>query len=271
MRIIFIRHGTPDYTTDSLTPAGKREADALALRTARWTNIDQIFLSPLGRAQETAQPTLQILKREASTKDWLREFPPQIEDPSTGETHAAWDLMAEDFTADPGYLDPDRWFSYGIYKDRPDVEKEAEKVCNGLDQILESYGYRWHKTPDSKPARYFDFTDPTGHVNPAEAGDIMLHGTKNYEIRDRDDEKTILFFCHFGVTCVMLGHLLNISPVILWHATCIPPTGITVLNAEKRLHNTASFRMQCLGDVSHLHAMNLPVSGYAAFSPVFQG
>lgn len=78
MRIIFIRHGTPDYTTDSLTPVGKREADALALRTARWTNIDQIFLSPLGRAQETAQPTLQILKREASTKYWLREFPPQI-------------------------------------------------------------------------------------------------------------------------------------------------------------------------------------------------
>ncbi|MDD6448847.1 MAG: phosphoglycerate mutase family protein, partial [Lachnospiraceae bacterium] len=55
MRIIFIRHGTPDYTTDSLTLVGKREADALALRTARWTNIDQIFISPLGRAQETAQ------------------------------------------------------------------------------------------------------------------------------------------------------------------------------------------------------------------------
>lgn len=271
MRIIFIRHGTPDYTTDSLTAVGQREAAALALRTARWTNIDRIYQSPLGRAKETAEPTLRVLKRDAFTMDWLREFPPQIKDPSTGDVHAAWDLMAQDFTADPGYLDPDHWFSYGIYKDRPDVEAEAKKVYEGLDQILEGYGYHWHEKPGSASGRYFDFTDPTGHVNPSEASDIMLHGTKNYEIRDTDDEKTILFFCHFGVTCVMLGHLLNISPVVLWHSTCIPPTGITVLNAEKRLYNTATFRMQCLGDVSHLLAAGVPVSGYAAFSPVFQG
>ena len=32
MRIIFVRHGEPDYATDTLTDQGKREAAALAAR-----------------------------------------------------------------------------------------------------------------------------------------------------------------------------------------------------------------------------------------------
>ena len=33
----------------------------------------------------------------------------------------------------------------------------------------------------------------------------------------RPNEDTIALFCHFGVECVMLGHLLGISPMVLWH------------------------------------------------------
>lgn len=265
MRIIFVRHGTPDYSTDSLTPVGQREAEALALRTKDW-NIEHVYLSPLGRAQETAQPTIQALgldESQVTTYDWLREFSPRMIDPTTHEEHCLWDLMPEDFTRDPGYMDPDHWFEYGIYKDNPEAEAECQRVYQGIDDIVASYGYQ-------RDGKYFDFVDPSGHVNPAEIEDIMLHGNKNYELRDEDDEKTILIVCHFGVTCVMLGHLLGISPVALWHGTSIPPTGVTVLNAEKRIHNTAHFRMQSLGDTAHLYAAHVPVSGFAAFSPVFQ-
>ena len=53
MRIIFVRHGEPDYTTDTLNEKGKREAELLANRAKDW-NIKDIYVSPFGRAQQTA-------------------------------------------------------------------------------------------------------------------------------------------------------------------------------------------------------------------------
>ena len=38
MKIIFIRHGTPDYELDALTEKGVREAKLLANRVAKWEN-----------------------------------------------------------------------------------------------------------------------------------------------------------------------------------------------------------------------------------------
>ena len=57
MRIIFIRHGDPDYVNDSLTEKGVREAELLAKRVAKWENITQFYCSPLGRAKKPP-PTL---------------------------------------------------------------------------------------------------------------------------------------------------------------------------------------------------------------------
>lgn len=39
MRIIFIRHGDPNYENDCLTEKGEREAKLLAKRVAKWENI----------------------------------------------------------------------------------------------------------------------------------------------------------------------------------------------------------------------------------------
>ena len=47
MRLIFIRHGEPDYEHDSLTEKGWREAKLLAARTKDW-HVDDFYVSPLG-------------------------------------------------------------------------------------------------------------------------------------------------------------------------------------------------------------------------------
>lgn len=52
MKIIFIRHGDPDYVNDTLTEKGMREAKLLAKRVADWKNITQFYCSPLGRAKK---------------------------------------------------------------------------------------------------------------------------------------------------------------------------------------------------------------------------
>ena len=51
MRLIFIRHAEPDYKNNTLTAKGFREAAILAKRTAAWSNVRGIFVSPLARAQ----------------------------------------------------------------------------------------------------------------------------------------------------------------------------------------------------------------------------
>ena len=54
MRILFIRHGDPDYINDTLTKKGHREAKLLAERAAD-LNLGSCYVSPLGRAKDTAQ------------------------------------------------------------------------------------------------------------------------------------------------------------------------------------------------------------------------
>ena len=53
MRLLFIRHGDPDYVHDTLTEKGHREAALLAER-AEALQLGKCFVSPLGRSQVTA-------------------------------------------------------------------------------------------------------------------------------------------------------------------------------------------------------------------------
>lgn len=84
MRIIFIRHGDPNYENDCLTEKGEREAKLLAKRVAKWENISRFYCSPLGRAKQTASYSLAAVGREAITYEWMKEFMYKIEDPTTG-------------------------------------------------------------------------------------------------------------------------------------------------------------------------------------------
>ena len=83
MKLIFIRHGDPDYEKDSLTEKGWREAEILSERVAKW-DIKQIYCSPMGRAQDTCSVSLKKTGREAITYDWLQEFYYRIWDEKEG-------------------------------------------------------------------------------------------------------------------------------------------------------------------------------------------
>ena len=73
MKLIFVRHGDPDYVHDSLTERGKIEAEILSERIVK-LNVRDFYCSPLGRARETAAYTLEKIGRSAAICDWVREF-----------------------------------------------------------------------------------------------------------------------------------------------------------------------------------------------------
>ncbi|MBB2183254.1 histidine phosphatase family protein [Lachnospiraceae bacterium MD1] len=218
MRLLIIRHGDPDYEKDSLTDKGWKEAEILSNRIAAM-DIKEFYVSPLGRARDTANVTLNKMKRTAEVLPWLREFDALIYDESLGRERICWDLLPQDWTVVNEYYDKDRWYTAPIMK-KGNVIAEANKVFEGIDKILDKHGY-------------------------------VREGNLYRAINPNRD--TIVLFCHFGVECLILSHLLGISPVVLWHGFCAAPTSVTTLITEERRKGIAYFRMSAFGDVSHLY------------------
>lgn len=219
MKLLIIRHGDPDYSIDSLTEKGFREAELLASRIST-LQVKKFYTSPLGRARDTASATLRKMNREAEVLSWLREFHAPVLDEATGERHIPWDMLPSDWTSIKEYYDSDLWHSTPIMKSGG-VAEEAVAVAAGLDEILKENGYE-------REGRFYRAVKP--------------------------NNDTIVLFCHFAVECVMLGHLLGISTVLLWQGFVAAPSSVTTLTTEERREGVAYFRMSSFGDISHLYA-----------------
>ena len=231
MKLLIVRHGDPDYSIDSLTEKGWREAEYLSERLAE-LDVKAFYVSPLGRAKDTASLTLNKLGREAEECPWLREFNAAIHRPDvTDHKMIVWDWLPQDWTAEPRFYRADQWHQTQVMAEG-DVKRAYDWVTGELDSLLARHGYRRE-----------------GNLYRAEAA----------------NNDTIVFFCHFGVECVLLSHLLNVSPMILWHGTCAAPTSVTTLVTEERREGIALFRMSSFGDISHLYHHGEPPAFSARF------
>lgn len=260
MKIIFVRHGDPDYEHDTLTEKGIREAKLLSDRTVNWP-VTQFYCSPLGRAQKTASYTLERVGREAITHDWMKEFFYPIEDPVTGRVGVPWDFMPEYWTNIPQMYDREGWKETEIYRSNPELLPAYTQVCEGIDDILASYGYK-------RTGNHYLNENHSGQAPHTASGDAAPHTAEGPA--DKTDS-TIVLFCHLGVTCVMMSHLLGISPALLFHSLYLAPTSVTILGTEERRGNIAQFRAQVIGDASHLTKGGEPISAAGYFTDVFQG
>lgn len=140
MRILIIRHGEPDYAHDCLTEKGWREAQYLAKRLAK-EQIDWFYVSPMGRAQQTASCTLQAMNREAETLDWLREF--QVPVIHTGDTVPTrpWDWIPSVWVKDERFFDKECWTQNPAFE-QADLKEKYDHVIACFDALLEKHGYR---------------------------------------------------------------------------------------------------------------------------------
>jgi len=72
MFLYLIRHGEPNYETDTLTELGIKQAQLLSERFSK-IQFDRIFTSPLGRAKQTAMPTCLKQNKNYEELSWLSE------------------------------------------------------------------------------------------------------------------------------------------------------------------------------------------------------
>lgn len=234
MRLLFIRHGEPDYEKDSLTEKGFREAEYLAEYLAD-VKIDACYVSPLGRAKDTAAPTLLKKQMTGVECQWLEEFPAKVVRPDKGFPINCWDFLPQDWTGVNEYYDKSLWAKTELMEEG-NVARIYQNVTQGFDGLLAKHGY-------------------------AREGNI-------YRV-ERANRDTIAFFCHFALECVLLGHLIGASPMVLWHGFCAAPSSVTTVFTEERREGVASFRISRFGDISHLFVKGEEPSFYARYCETF--
>lgn len=131
MRLLIVRHGDPDYEHDTLTEKGWREAELLAERLSK-LNVKELYVSPLGRAKDTASLTLQKMNREANECLWLREFDTKIDRPDCPDRKSiAWDWLPEDWTREEEFFRRDLWATQQAMRGglAPGAHEETASVC----------------------------------------------------------------------------------------------------------------------------------------------
>ena len=159
MRLLFFRHGDPNYEIDGLTEKGKIEAELLAKQIKSF-GIDEVFVSPLGRAKATADYSLKELGMEATTLDWLQEFPAlfdanvaseeekrayftELNRDSEGryEKRIVWDMLPSYYGDHPELFDVNRWKDSDIAK-ASDVATVYDRVTKAFDDLLNAISSR---------------------------------------------------------------------------------------------------------------------------------
>ncbi|MBQ7657936.1 MAG: histidine phosphatase family protein [Butyrivibrio sp.] len=254
MRILIFRHGDPDYEIDGLTDKGKVEAELLA-RQIKSFGIDEAYVSPLGRARATADYSLKELGMEATVLDWLKEFPVHFDaNIADAETRSAyknelkigadgkyekrivWDMMPSYFAEHPEVFDVNGWRESEIAK-ASDVVEVYDSIIEKFDGFLKDQGYE---------------------------RDRNIYKVIN------GNEKVLGFFCHFGITCVLLSRLWNVSPFVPLQFLAMAPTSLTEIVTEEREKGIAIFRALRIGDITHLTVGNEEPSFSARFCERFE-
>ena len=219
MKLILIRHGDPDYEHDSLTQQGIREAKLLAPRIPSLQG-DEFYVSPLGRARETAAYALEGSGIQPKELWWLEEFSHPVFRPDSPEKgRVGWDWLPQDWTVRDDFYKRDHWYEHPVFK-QADIPQKHNKVVTAFDAFLRDHGY--------------------------------VHQGRMYHATAPNNDN-ILFFCHFGLETLLIAHLIGISPMILWHGFCAAPTSVTTVVTEERTPGNVQWRCISYGDTSHLY------------------
>ena len=208
MLFYYIRHADPIYHPDSLTPLGERQAEALAKRLAVH-GLDKIYCSPSNRAQLTAKPTCEVLKKTAEIVEFVNEdnawnrFTIERTDGKPGRLWLFQNLQTmETFTSREIRELGDRWFEHPDFAGG-NYGQSVEWIYDNVDAFFKQLGYEHER-----------YTGKFKVINPN---------------KDR-----VALFAHQGMGIAFLSALLDIPyPQFASHFD-ITHTGVTVVEFEDR-------------------------------------
>lgn len=223
MRIIFVRHGQPDYALNCLTEIGRLQAAAAAERLQE-EGIEAIYSSPYGRAMETAQYTADRLGiSPIHVLDFMHEITwGSKEKKPLPENGHPWRCAAELVRRGFDVSRPD-WAQHPVYRGNA-VTEEPERVARALDAWLATLGYQ-------REGLYYRCT----HENAA--------------------PRIIALFSHGGSSTCALAHLMNQTFPYACLMTRTQFTGITVVRFSDLPQSLTMPRLDLVSDARHLRGL----------------
>ena len=226
MLLYIIRHGDPDYSTDTLTEKGILQAEAVGKRLAA-TGMDKIYSSPMGRARQTAEPLCRIQGMKYEVEDWTHEI--------------------EDERLTP--------FPDGVMKSISLVQNTYYRENGGIsldyDHACECVGIR-----DSGMKQKVREIEEQGNIFLEKLG--YKKDGDNYKILRKNEDRVALF-CHAAFSRAWLSTLLHIPLHIMWSSFEYTHTGVTVVEFANNPNGVTAPRCLIYSDISHLYAENLPL------------
>ncbi|AOZ93029.1 histidine phosphatase family protein [Paenibacillus crassostreae] len=218
MQIFLIRHADPDYAIDDLTEFGHQEAAALGQRMAS-IGLDELYASPLGRAQTTASYIAKETGLTIQMEAWTRELDWSGIKMEEG-IGPIWDY--------PGEQIPEVSSGGRIWSDQNDhwlKQEEFRMRYSELQASSDEFLLRHHYQREKGLYR------------------IMEPSTKK-----------IAMVCHGGFGLAWLSHMLQIPLSLAWSSFWIAPSSVSTILFEERSQHYALPRCIALGDTSHLYA-----------------
>ena len=215
MRIIFVRHGEPNYAKDCLTELGKLQAAACAERLAD-EPITRVYSSTNGRAAETASYIAEKHGLSVEGFDYMRELGWKMLEGEPLADGLPWHEADAMVALGMDVLDPNWAESEPLC--RNSVTARALAAAEGFDALLLSLGYR-------REGKYYR---------------VLAENTE-----------TIVVASHGGSGSAVLSHLLGLPfPFVL--ATLHPSfTAITVLELPSRVGTLVTPLVEILNDDRH--------------------
>ncbi len=237
MRILFIRHGEPNYEKDCLTKTGHIQAAAAAERLAG-EGITKIYSSPFGRAFQPAEYTARKLSLPITVLDFMHEITWGGEGiPENGHpwTLSDWVMKEEDLDLSEG-----RWREHPYFKTNA-VTADYDRVSGEFDKMLEGWGYR------HEGHRFYCI--PEEKRIPAELDDQPA--------AKMDD--TIAIFSHGGSGGIVLSHLLALPFPFVLSVMPYDFTSVIVLDFPDTPGEYVFPRLELFNDAAHIHSKKGPV------------
>ncbi len=220
MRLLFIRHGEPDYTNDCLTENGRIQAQDTA-RRLKGEGLKAIYSSPMGRARETASYTAQEYGLDIQLLDFMHEIDwgdrPGATEKLEYDGHP-WTLGYRLLTEHPGCTENSAWADHPYFRDNVCMDY-YRKVSNGIDAFLAGYG--------------------------------LVRQDGLYRCGDCSED-SIALFAHGGSGAILFSHILNLPFPFVLASMPYGVCSVSIIEFKKQRGDIIAPRLELFNDMGHI-------------------
>jgi len=222
MRIIFVRHGHPNYEKDCLTELGHLHAQAAAKRLEEET-IAEVHASSCGRAAETAGYIAAPRGLTVVQHDFIREISwGSVDDTSIPYDGHPWSI-ADAMIAEGKEITVPNWQELELFR-KSKLITNVQSVSDGFDHWLSDFGYE-------REGLY-------------------------YRVR-RSNDDTIAMVSHGGSSSAVMAHLFNLSFPFFCGTVHPDFTAITVISLKGEEGELIAPHVEIMNDCRHIAGITL--------------